>query len=499
MTNAGNDSGNNAQDEIPFDPAILTAEEYLYEQVEEMIFNFHSNNIGAIIGLIESNPIISKNYVFSVIEHATSFNPYHHKMYGDLWKQLLPYHYPIKISPFSTFLYNQKIIPEHSIKYSTHGSVVDDKSLFAENSLEEAIATDDIDQVLFYSTATRYYKGYAVFKGREYTLIGMSALFSSINVFKFFLSNHYALPYDIAECAIIGGNEEIISILEAMNIAFDGCFAHAIRNHHNNIAMWLKSNYHTENISLDLAISHCNTLATKYALLTTWDPNYDILDPFYFKAVKISNIMILKMLFSNDVQATDINIKDKEGWSLLSRAAAKNSLDIVTYLIENGSNIEHRDYLKCTPLHRAALRGNTDIIQYLVKKGATIETKNNFSNTPIMSAASFEHCDTIKYLASLGAKKEIKDNKGMTPLNRAAKENSIEVVQTLVSLGANVNTTDTQGKTPLMYAVANKSLELVKYLISKGANAKLKDRSHQMAFNYSNDKDITQFLKKYSH
>ena len=55
---------------------------------------------------------------------------------------------------------------------------------------------------------------------------------------------------------------------------------------------------------------------------------------------------------------------------------------IVQYLIENGADIEAKDYWKKTSLHIASEYGKTDIVRYLVSKGANKNATDVICKTP---------------------------------------------------------------------------------------------------------------------
>lgn len=125
-----------------------------------------------------------------------------------------------------------------------------------------------------------------------------------------------------------------------------------------------------------------------------------------------------------------------------------------------------------TPLHAALLRENRfnlpdpgavrmDIITYLIKKGANVNAKNDQGKTPLHLAASIID-------STVGNNNSTIDNK---------------IIKLLIENGAKVNTSDNDGNSPLhcaYYADGSQS-ERVKYLIANGADVNAKNNAGHIA------------------
>jgi ankyrin repeat protein len=97
-----------------------------------------------------------------------------------------------------------------------------------------------------------------------------------------------------------------------------------------------------------------------------------------------------------------------------------DSIDIVTYLLDKGANINEATYsynnysFGHTPLHIASFRGHYEIAKYLVDRGANIEAVTIENETPLFKAACNGHAVIAKYLLDCGANKEHKNENGIT-------------------------------------------------------------------------------------
>lgn len=86
------------------------------------------------------------------------------------------------------------------------------------------------------------------------------------------------------------------------------------------------------------------------------------------------------------IQSTDTNInqKDKNGYTPLHFAVQSNACDVVKALLLNGANVNIQDKFGNTPLFKSVTE-NTDlkITQALIHNGADIHIKNVFGYSPL--------------------------------------------------------------------------------------------------------------------
>ena len=131
-------------------------------------------------------------------------------------------------------------------------------------------------------------------------------------------------------------------------------------------------------------------------------------------------------------QGADVNLQTKTGATALHHAVWKfgTSLEIVSSLIKNGADVNARGGKnKWTPLMMATSRGYCRMITFLIEHGAYIDLQDSIGRTALHYAMfkdekcflGFKHEEVSKLLAA-GAS-HLRDNSGLTPLLRARAKN----------------------------------------------------------------------------
>ncbi len=95
----------------------------------------------------------------------------------------------------------------------------------------------------------------------------------------------------------------------------------------------------------------------------------------------------------------DINLRDQDGYSLLSRSCEKGDLEITSLLLARGSEPNKKNKeSKQRPMHFAATNGNAKLIPLLVEKGANIFTLDADNNTPLILAIMHQNDEMTRLL-----------------------------------------------------------------------------------------------------
>jgi len=217
------------------------------------------------------------------------------------------------------------------------------------------------------------------------------------------------------------------------------------------IAQWVMSEFLTSNnisvlqmdvtSSLDDQQSHCIRDQNIDMLINEFDRNF--------------GISVLKM---SKEKALSCDAYDA---TLLHSAASDGRMDIASFLIEHGADVNKMNYRGLTPLYTAAQMGWENIVDLLLKNHA----KDIFGHSAFFVAALNGHTNVIDIFIQHGiCTNEQKDE--TTPIVAASQNGHLEMVVKLFSCGAR-NTADDRNITPLFTAADNGHFEVVKYLLSR--------------------------------
>jgi len=150
--------------------------------------------------------------------------------------------------------------------------------------------------------------------------------------------------------------------------------------------------------------------------------------------------------------------------------AIKNAdIQQVKIILDQGLEVDHRDYKQVTGLMRAASFGHTAIVKLLLERGATVNIRDKEGDTPLKHAAWSDKPEIIDLLVAKGADLEAKNKLGTTPIWSAVITGRVEIVKRLLEHGANPNTPNQYGMSAIRFARSRDEWGLVKFLESKDA------------------------------
>ena len=152
-------------------------------------------------------------------------------------------------------------------------------------------------------------------------------------------------------------------------------------------------------------------------------------------------------------------------------AIESGDLDTIKGLVEGGAKadtlIEYGEH-KITPLMKACWDGELEIATYLIDSGADVNAADESGSTPMFEAVKRNRPEFVQLLIDRGAKVNVKDIRQFTPLTTAAAAGAEEISRILVKAGADLKA-ETYGLTPLMFAVVSRKIPMVKLLVELGA------------------------------
>lgn len=180
-----------------------------------------------------------------------------------------------------------------------------------------------------------------------------------------------------------------------------------------------------------------------------------------------------------------------------AQAGHINILEILLPYFENFNKKEGS--LTLTPLHYAGSNNHTKVISYLLENGANIEAENTLNQTPLFAAAEYECVEAMQLLIESGANikhilPDTEKNIVHSIIDKRTNSNPIQIIELCINKGIDVNAQDKLGNTALFYAVKNDRTEIIELLLARGADDtitnKLDNTSSSIKKNKGTDFDV---------
>jgi ankyrin repeat protein len=159
-------------------------------------------------------------------------------------------------------------------------------------------------------------------------------------------------------------------------------------------------------------------------------------------------------------------------------ASRHGQVHVITYLLDNGAEIESLNDDGLTPLFLAGQY--PDVISTLIHRGACINARNQ--KRPHQGVlhyyASLNQIEGVRLLLNCDYNIHIRDNDYRTALHYVARERNgdSEIADILLRQGVDVNAKDREGHTALHYCSGHESLDLANLLIGFGIDIDAKAR-----------------------
>jgi len=153
--------------------------------------------------------------------------------------------------------------------------------------------------------------------------------------------------------------------------------------------------------------------------------------------------------------------------SPLNSAARSGNTEKIRQLLDNGTDVNGKDFVHRTALADAAYSGNTNCVKLLLDRGANVNGRSAYGETALYFAAGRNQPDCVKLLLDHGADADCGDlvcNKGYTPLMSAADGGYFQCAKLLLDYGANIDIKAENGKTALDLAGENGHSDVVKLI-----------------------------------
>jgi ankyrin repeat protein len=119
----------------------------------------------------------------------------------------------------------------------------------------------------------------------------------------------------------------------------------------------------------------------------------------------------------------------------------------------------------------AATFGHPEIVTFLIENGADVNAvaTNGTGYNALTGSVSQRRRDITKILLDRGANADYRYGPGWSPLHEAAMDGDAEVAAMLLDHGADPNAKNAEGKTPLGLAAAHEKTQVAEILRARGA------------------------------
>ena len=211
-------------------------------------------------------------------------------------------------------------------------------------------------------------------------------------------------------------------------------------------------------------------------------------------AAAIGDLETVQSLFSQGYP--NKNETTNHGSTAINIAAWKGHLSVVSFLAENGADLEKKEKSGLSPLHVAVANNHLDIVRYLVEQGADKDSVDSDGDTPLITAIQSQCFDVVWFLLEQGADIERAAVNSWTPLLYASSlASGFELARYLLEQGVDRDKADNEGCTPLHIAAEQGRLETTKLLMVYGAALNARDNYGRLPIDLTDDEEIKQAIR----
>ncbi|ESO87894.1 hypothetical protein LOTGIDRAFT_194024, partial [Lottia gigantea] len=193
----------------------------------------------------------------------------------------------------------------------------------------------------------------------------------------------------------------------------------------------------------------------------------------------VPNISLLEAAARNDVeevrslleQGVKPDLTNDDGLTAIHQCCIDDSEEMLKLLLEYGANVNAQDSEHWTPLHAAATCGHAHLCRHLIENGADLLAVNSDGNMP------YDICEddaTLDYIETEMAKRGITQEE-IDDKRLASEKYVLEDLEKIKAANKSLEFRDHIGATPLHIAAANGYLQVAQYLLDNHVAVDIRD------------------------
>lgn len=208
-------------------------------------------------------------------------------------------------------------------------------------------------------------------------------------------------------------------------------------------------------------------------------------DAITYSILENSDLAIIKHLLG--IEGNEVDKITHDDRIYLHWAAYKGNVELINYLLNQGSDVNAYDDKGQTPLTFAAAVGNFDKQVYKVFTDAGVDLNEHFNkdgqNILLAAARRIDSEEKMKKLLDLGIDFYRTDNTGNNLMHQAVLVRNLELLKLLENTKFSPNDRNENGYTPLHFAsMKSQDLDILNYLVEQGADKSITTEFEESAY-----------------
>lgn len=184
-------------------------------------------------------------------------------------------------------------------------------------------------------------------------------------------------------------------------------------------------------------------------------------------------------------KGANVNVVDKEGDSALHYAAFGNQPETMRVLLEHGAEVNFLNSSHCSALHICAHKKTPHCVRELLQHNANVNIQDSYGDTALHDAIGKENTEVVELLCNApNLDFTVKNNRGFNVLHHAALKGNVVAARRILQLSRQlVNVRKDDGFAALHLAALNGHAQVVETLVTEGqAELDIRNNRRQTPF-----------------